>query len=105
MQHIAGRAWISEVDHQIARVEMEVMDPISLGLGILAKVNRGTSIKGERRKFNEEIWLPVRTEVTLNARLMLLKGFNIRQVIEYSDHKKYSVDTILKFPDVENPGG
>ena len=40
------------------------------------------------------------TEITLNARL-LFKGFNIQQTVEYSDHKKYSVDTILKFPDQE----
>jgi hypothetical protein len=57
----------------------------------------------ERRKFNDEIWLPVKTDVTLNARLLLLKGFNIRQIDEYSDHKKYSVDTKLSFPDLDDP--
>lgn len=100
MQHVAGAAWVSEDDHQVARVEMEVIDPISIGLGILAKLQKGASIKAERQKFNEEIWLPMKTEITLNARL-LFKGFNIQQTVEYSDHKKYSVDTILKFPDQE----
>jgi hypothetical protein len=100
MQHVAGTAWVSEDDHQVARVEMEVIDPISIGLGILAKLQKGASIKAERQKFNEEIWLPMKTDITLNARL-LFKGFNIRQTVEYSDHKKYSVDTILKFPDQE----
>ena len=98
MQHIAGTAWVSEDDHQVARVEMEVIEPISIGLGILAKLQKGASIKAERQKFNEEIWLPMKTEIALNARL-LFKGFNIQQTIEYSDHKKYSVDTILKFPE------
>ena len=99
MQHIAGRAWISEEDYQVARVEMEVIEPISMGLGILAKLQKGASITAERQKFNEEIWLPVKTDISVNARVLLLKGFNIRQVVEYSDHKKYSVDTILKFPE------
>jgi len=103
MQHVAGRAWIDEQDHQIARVELEVIDPISIGLGILAKLQKGASIMSERRKFNDEIWLPVKTEVTLNARVLMLKGFNIRQIVEYSEHKKYTVDTILKFSDVEDP--
>lgn len=101
MQHVAGRAWIDEEDHQVARVEMEVIDPISIGLGLLARLQKGASIAAERRKFNGEIWLPAKTEVTLNARVLLLKGFNIRLVNEYSDHKKYTVDTILKFSDVE----
>jgi hypothetical protein len=101
MQHVAGKVWIDEQDHQLARVEIEVIDPISIGLGILAKLQKGASIVAERRKFNDEIWLPVKTDVTLNARVLLLKGFNIRSINEYSEHRKYSVDTILKFSDVE----
>jgi hypothetical protein len=103
MQHLAGRAWISEEDHQLARVEMEVIDTISLGFGILARLQKGATLKAERQKFNDEIWLPMRTEVTLKARFLVLKGFNLRQITEYSEHKKYSVDTILKFPDLEKP--
>jgi hypothetical protein len=98
MQHVAGRAWIDEKDHQLARIEAEVIEPISVGFGILAKLQKGASITEERRKFNDEIWLPFRTEVLLNARLLLLKGFNLCQIVEYSDHKKYTVDTILTFP-------
>ena len=82
---------------------MEVIDPISIGLGILAKLQKGASIVAERQKFNDEIWLPMRTEITLNARVLLLKGFNIRLINEYSEHKKYTVDTILKFSGVEDP--
>jgi hypothetical protein len=101
MLHVAGRAWVSEEDHQIARVELNVIDPISIGFGILAKLQTGSSITADRRKFNDEIWLPTRNEITLNARLLLLKGFNLRLITEYSEHKKFSVDTILKFPELE----
>lgn len=101
MLHVAGRAWVSEEDHQIARVELNVIDPISIGFGILAKLQTGSSITADRQKFNDEIWLPTRNEITLNARLLLLKGFNLRLITEYSEHKKFSVDTILKFPELE----
>jgi len=103
MQHIAGRAWISEDDYQIARVEMEVVEPISFGLGMLARLKKGATIQAERQKFNEEIWLPVKLDVTVDARVLLLKGFHMRQVVEYSDHKKYRVDTKLSFPDLDKP--
>jgi hypothetical protein len=99
MQHLAGRAWIDEEEHQVARIEAEVIEPFSIGLaGILAKLQKGASITEERRKFNDEIWLPVKTEVSLNARVLLLAGISFHQIVEYSDHKKYNVDTILKFP-------
>ena len=103
MQHVAGRAWVDEEDHQVTRVEMEVIDSISIGFGLLAKLQKGASIVAERRKFNGEIWLPIRTEITLNARVLLLKGFNLRIINEYSDPKKYTVDTILKFSGAESP--
>jgi hypothetical protein len=101
MQHIAGRAWVSEDDHQLARLEMDAVDTISIGFGILARLNKGSHISAERHKFNDEVWLPARVEAVMNARVLLLKGFNVRQVVEYSDHRKFSVDTILSFPDVE----
>jgi hypothetical protein len=103
MQHVAGKAWIDEQDHQVVRVEIEVIDSISIGLGLLAKLEKGASIVSERRKINDEIWLPVKTDVTLNAKVLLLKGFNMRQINEYSDHKKYTVDTVLKFGDIDDP--
>ena len=97
LQHIAGRAWIAEDDHQMAKLEAEIIDPISIGAGILAKVQKGSKLAFERRKINNEIWLPVRVDASLNGRLLLLKGINMREVTEYSDHKKYTVDTQLKF--------
>lgn len=100
MKHIAGKAWIAEQDHQLAKLESEVMEPIAIGAGILAKVQKGSILSFERRKVNNEIWLPVKQEALINGRLLLFKGLNFRQVSEYSDHQKYSVDTILTFGDL-----
>jgi hypothetical protein len=101
MLHIAGQAWISENDYQLARIEAEVVEPFSIGFGLLAKLQRGTRIRAERRKFNNEIWLPVKTEVSANARIFLLKGLTIREIREFSDHKRLNVDTILTFQDAD----
>jgi hypothetical protein len=101
MKHVEGRAWVSEADHQLARLDAEVVDNISFGL-LLAKLQKGSRIFAERRKFNNEVWLPARVEVSVAARLLLVKGVNMKETIEYSDHKKFTVDTILKFPDVDS---
>ena len=96
--HVAGDAWIDEADHQLARVEAEVIDSVSIGFGLLAKLQKGAMLRGERRKVNEEIWLPARTEVFLSARILLLKGINLREILEYSDYKKFNVETTIKIP-------
>lgn len=99
-QHVAGRVWIAEEDHQIVKLEAEVIDAIKIGAGLLAKVQKGSSLKFELRKINNEIWLPVRADIMLNARVLLLKGWNVGVVVEFSDHKKFNVDTILEFKDI-----
>ena len=101
MQKIAGEAWVSEDDHELVRIEAETIDTISVGLGLLGKLNKGSRISAERLKVNDEIWLPARVEVFVNARVLMLKGFNFREIVEYSDHKKFNVETILSFPDLE----
>jgi hypothetical protein len=100
LQHIGGRAWIAEDDHELARLEAEILDPISIGAGILAKVNKGSTVVFERRKVNGEIWLPMKEAATVNARVLLLKGFNLREASEYSDYKKFGVDVQLIFGEV-----
>jgi len=100
LHHIGGRAWIAEEDHELVQLEAEIIDPISIGAGILAKLQKGSTLTFQRRKINGEIWLPVRAEVLLNAKLLLFKGFNMRDVSEFSDHKKFNVDIELIFGEV-----
>jgi hypothetical protein len=96
LRKIAGRAWIAEDDRQLARLEAETTDTISVGAGLLARVSKGSVFSFERRKVNDEIWLPTRAELMISGRLLLLKGLRQRQTVEYSDHRKYTVDTVVK---------
>ena len=100
MQHFAGRAWIAEEDHELAKLEIEAIESLSIGAGLLAKIDKGSTLAFERRKINGEIWIPLKEEVSVNGRLLLLKGLNLRLLNEYSEFKKYTVDTILNFDEV-----
>jgi hypothetical protein len=100
LQHAAGRLWIAEDDHQLVRLEVELLDSIKMGFGLLAKIQKGSKVSFELRKINDEIWLPIKAEMSLNGRLLLLKGLNMNVILEFSDHKKFNVDTILNFQDL-----
>jgi hypothetical protein len=97
LQHVAGRIWISESDHQLAKLEAEVVEPIKFGAGILAKLQKGSTVQFELQKINDEIWLPVRGEILYDARVLMLKGMKGRVIVEFSDHRKFNVDTNLQF--------
>ena len=86
-----GRAWISEDDYQLARLEAEMIGDVSVGL-FLAKLYKGTTISVDRRKVNGEVWLPARVRLNLSGRALVRK-FSVESVIEFSDYRKFSVET------------
>jgi hypothetical protein len=102
LQSTVGRAWVSEDDYHLVKIEAEVMSPINFGLGLLAKVQPGSKGIFEWRKINNEVWLPYREDFTGKVRILLVKGMHAREVHEYSDHKKYVVSTEVKFEGTGN---
>ena len=93
MRHFKARAWISESDYELVRVEIEAIDNLSFGLGLLARVHKGTVATYQRRKVNGETWLPAEVTWTASGRLFLLRRLRLRGVSEFSKYRKYSVDT------------
>ena len=93
MRHFKARAWISESDYELVRVEIEAVDSLSLGLGLLARIDKGTTATYERRKVNNEVWLPAQVTWTAGARVLLLKRLRVRGTAEFSGYRKFTVDT------------
>lgn len=89
----AGKAWIDEGDHQLVRVEAELIDDFSIGFGFLARLKKGARAHLQRRKINDEIWLPAQMRFVGSARVLLVKGVHIDALSEYSDYKKFTVGT------------
>jgi len=95
-QHATGRAWISEDDYELVKLEADVSQAINFGLGLLAKIQPGSRGTFEWRKINNEVWLPYRADSAAKVRILLVKGQTIREVTEYSDHKKFVVSTEIR---------
>ncbi len=93
MRHFKARAWISESDYELVRVEIEAIDSLSIGMGLLAKIDKGTTASYERRKVNNEVWLPERVTWTAGARVLLLKRLRVRGISDFSGYRKFTVDT------------
>jgi hypothetical protein len=93
MRHFKARAWISESDYELVRVEIEAIDDLSFGWGLLARVHKGTIATYQRRKVNDEIWLPEQVTWTASARVLLVKRLRLRGVAEFSGYRKFAVDT------------
>ena len=93
MRHFKARAWISEADYELVRVEIEAVDDLSFGLGLLARVHKGTVATYQRRKVDGETCLPLKVTWTASGRLLLFRRLRLRGVSEFSNYRRYSVDT------------
>ena len=93
MRSFKARAWISESDYELVRVEIEAIRDLSFGLGLLARVHKGTVATYERRKVNNEVWLPAKVTWTASGRVLLLRRLRLRGISEFSGYRKFTVDT------------
>lgn len=92
MKKIRARAWVHETEYQIVRVQVEALEDIGYGLGIVGKVYKGTEGEFVRTKVNGEVWLPARARVNAKGRALFRK-FAIDSVTEWWQYKKFSVKT------------
>ena len=93
MKHFNVRAWISESDHELVKLEAEAIDTLSFGLGVLARLHKGARLSFLRRKVNGEVWLPAVASYRGSGRVGLLVTLRRGGTSEYSGYRKYSVDT------------
>ncbi len=89
---LRGRMWIDKATYQWARVEAETTDTISWGL-FLARLNAGAKMVFEQREVSPDLWFPKRLLLTGNGRIGLVKRLSQDTEIEWSNYKKFSVES------------
>src|SRR5467141_1637397 len=94
VQKLAGVVWVDEKAHDVARLEAYFTGDMKLAGGLLASLQKGSSIVYEQAFVNNEVWLPTYLEAHFGARFLLVKGFKGSVVTRYSDYKKFNVETL-----------
>jgi hypothetical protein len=93
IKHFAAKAWVSESEYELVRLEVEALDTVSFGMGLLARVHKGSRGAFQRRKVNGEEWLPASMNFTASARVLLLKSMRMDVELEFSNYRKFTVET------------
>ena len=90
---LQGTVWVDETDRQIARLEAAFDDNFRIAGGLVVNVQKGSKFRFDQAPINGEVWLPTGAEITIDMRVLLVKG--VRQHItqrEY-DFKRFKVET------------
>lgn len=94
---LSGTFWVDQQDHQIVKVEAEVIDTIWVGL-FLVRVAKGSRATLELTRVSDGVWLPDRLQVFASLRVGLLKALRIEQSVQYSRYSSVPADARTIYP-------
>ena len=84
----SGSVWVDEAAHEVIRIEATAVDSISFGLGLIARLNEGSTVTLHRQPIEDGLWLPTSIRFSGEGRALLLRKLNVDQRIEWSEYKK-----------------
>jgi hypothetical protein len=82
------RAWVDKDECQLIKLDASVIDTVSVGW-FVARLNPGSRFVLVQTRVNDEVWLASHIDLRLEARVLLLKGFNERLEFAYSNYQKF----------------
>ncbi len=97
LRNFAGRVWFDEALYELVRLQLQAIDDVSFGFGLLAKLNKGAKGVLERRLYNDEVWLPSNLEFSGNLRLLLFKTMRMEVTDEFFGYRKFTVETSVSY--------
>lgn len=80
--------WIDKSECQLVKLDASVIDTVSVGF-FIARLYPGSSFMLQQARINDEVWLPSHIDLRVEARVLLVKGFNEKLAFDYSDYKKF----------------
>jgi len=89
---LRGKIWVDQTDYQWVKAEVEVIQPISFGLG-LVRLAPGSILNFDQVRVNDEVWLPAHISVRADARLAYLRKLREELDVTYRDYQKFQADS------------
>jgi hypothetical protein len=91
LKKVRGKVWIDQAEYQWVRVELEVVDALTIALSLF-RIGPGTRYESEQTRVNDEVWLPSHTSIRGDVRMGFVKA-HWDQEMTYRDYKKFQTDS------------
>jgi hypothetical protein len=88
LKSVSGRAWFSETEFELLRVEAEVFETFAYGWGILARIHKGARAVIERQRLPDGTYLPKQYDFSGRGRVLLVRGVQRDVTVTFSDFRK-----------------
>jgi len=82
---MSGKVWIDSEETELVKAEAGLFDDVTIGWGLVGRVNRGTAFTLDRERVAAQTWLPRKQSNRYSARL-LLKTIRGDETLEFSGY-------------------
>jgi hypothetical protein len=90
MKKFRGRAWVDEGEAQLVRIDVEAIEDVTLGLGIIGRLHKGSSATYRRTSLPDGTWVPVEARFSGTGKTLMLRSFHIETWAKYMDYRRVS---------------
>jgi hypothetical protein len=100
---LQGTMWVDEADRQVAHLEVNFNDNFHVAGGLVATIEKGSNFRfdqaqvprpeGDPAAAADRLWLPIGSEATVAARVLLVKGMRQHFMERDFDFKRFQVET------------
>lgn len=87
MKHFGGRVWIGEKDYVVAKLDMQALEDVMIGWGIIGRLHAGSRYMFARQKF-EGTWLPAEVKFDASGRTLLFRRWQVQTVTTFTGYKR-----------------
>lgn len=98
-QKFAGTIWVDEAAAEVMHVEATSIDDISYGLGIVARLAKGTTATVTRKPVGEGLWMPTELTLTGRGRAVLFRRLVVDFAIRWFDYTRLPEELLAPFLD------
>jgi hypothetical protein len=84
----SGLIWIDEAAREVEQLEATSIDDVSLGYGILARLNEGSVVRVRRQQIEPNLWMPTSVRFTGDGRALLVRKLSIDFALDWFDYRR-----------------
>lgn len=83
-----GEVWVDESASEVVRVDAVALDDLTFGLGLVARLNKGTHVTLVRGQVDDTVWLPTSLRFKGEGRAMLFRKLVVDYAVDWFDYRR-----------------
>jgi hypothetical protein len=91
LAHMKGKVWIDQQDNQWTKVDAVATDAVSMGFGLVAKLDQGAHFSFQQMRLDDGVWVMRESGMRAVIHVALVKRISIDQLSKFENYRKMPV--------------